>query len=259
MATQFYNASPGRYLSRKDFVSQDALFKATLGRPLINYLFDIQKQLMVWETHVTEPEMPEVADYYTEGKVYRDFKGDKSAIVGASVQFAGRFRFIAPEARFGDIDFLKEIFLIAQNLKIQCAIPERTGNYARSFYYLIGGTAYENLPVGKDFTVIGITNIATYASTMENPTWHQPFNRCWRGYVVHRAKALGYDAVFKYINGGSVPYFHKGIRPDPHSPKTTYPRWIRYAIPTIQIGPYGSLKVTGKPRARHRKNRRRMI
>lgn len=257
MATSTGNAAPGRFLSARQFATGDALFKGIFGKSAIDILYDGHKKWMVWETQDSEPELPKTMDYYTEGRLDRDFSGNKSTLVDSTVRFAGRFRFVAREARFADIDFLKEIKLISNMLKSASNSFQRRGIYGKSFGYIIGGVVYKDLPPrDADFTVIGVTNVSTYASTLENPTWHRPFNIVWP-FAKARAAAMGYDIVFKYISGGSIPYYHKGIRPDPNR-KQSYPRWIKYAIPTIQIAPYGSIKVTGKPRARHGKNRRRM-
>lgn len=252
-----FNAAPGRYLTRMQFATGDALLRGIFGKPVIKMMHEAQLEWMTYEVDTTEPEMPTPMDYSVEGTTSRDYKGDKSELVKRTVPFAGRFRFTSKEGRYADVDFIKEIELIMADLRGRCAIPAKTGAYGQSFRYIVGDKSYPTVPRGLDFTVIGVTNIAPYASTQENPTWHQPFRKCWSGYVVARARALGYDAVFKYIGNGSIPYLHQGIRPDPNR-KQSYERTIRYAVPTIQIGPFGSLKVTGKPRARHGKNRRRM-
>lgn len=244
-----------KYLNPVDFASGDALVRGLFGKNAKGYLLELQNKLVSWELHITSPELATPIDVFVGGYKMRDYEGPKEDLA-RRMPFATTMRLVDTAQRGADIDFRKEAELLMAELKGRFAIPAKTGHYADSFRYVIGSTAYLTIPP-INFTIIGITNIANYSSTMENPTWHRPFNKCWVGYARRRAAKMGYEARWRYLGGSSRGYMHKGIRPDPNR-KQSYPRWINYAVPVIEIGPIGSMTRTGKWRARHGRNRRRM-
>jgi hypothetical protein len=254
----------GRYIRPVDFAGGNALFKSLTGKNAKQYLLDFQRDVVAYEIKSTEldpsePELPTPMDAYIGGRQWKDYEGDKAQLVQARMPFASTIRFVDPSVRGEDIDFVKEIQLIMAELRGRYAIPVVKGFFGRNFYYVVGNQFSKIVPPADSFTIIGVTNLAQYSSTMENPTWHRPFNKCWTGYVRRRAAKMGYEARFRYLGGASWGYYHRGIRPDPNR-KQSYPRWINYAVPLIEIGPIGSMRgKVGKLRARHGRNRRRMV
>jgi hypothetical protein len=254
----------GAYLRPESFRSGDALFRALTGQNALNYLLNLQRDMVAWEIQQTEPDLPTPMDALVGGQTIKDFQGDKSELARARMPFATTLRFVAPDARGADIDFVKEARMIMIEVRGRFSIrPGKRPNdpqmpYHKAFRFMVGGSAYIQPPPNESFTIIGITNIANHASTLENPTWPQPFRKCFTQFVRRRAKAMGYEARFRYLGGSSEGYTHRGIRPDPNR-KQSYPRWINYAVPIIEIGPLGSMGgKTGIWRARHGRNRRRM-
>ena len=141
-----------------------------------------------------------------------------------------------------DVNLLRIILAIRKALYL--ASPIRTGHYRSSFRFVVGGGMFKAVPVTDDFSIIGITNIAAYASTLENPTWHRPFNRVWPR-VRKQARIEGFDARITYIGQAS-------------EETQTSEGPFTYAIPIIQIGYLNTMRgETGRRPARHRKSRRR--
>jgi len=132
------------------------------------------------------------------------------------------------------VDIRKALFL---------ASPFRTGHYRNSFRFVVGNTVSRTVPTEGSFSIIGVTNIAAYAPTLENPTWHRVFNTVWRR-VIKQARAEGFDARITYLGHAS-------------EEQSTSRGVVRYAAPVIQIGYLNTMRgQTGRRPARHRRNRR---
>ena len=132
------------------------------------------------------------------------------------------------------VDIRKALFL---------ASPFRTGHYRSSFRFVVGNTMTRTIPTEGSFSIIGVTNFAAYAPTLENPTWHRPFNRVWPR-VRKQALIEGFDARITYLGHAS-------------EDQPTSRGVVRYAAPVIQIGYLNTMRgQTGRRPARHRRNRR---
>lgn len=251
------------YIRADRFAGGDALVRAIWGAPAIKILEDEQRNYVAYELQETKPDLPEVMDAAVGMQRLKDFSGDKAQLVQRNMPIGSVAVFTDASARgeVVDIDLRLEAFLIRS--KLFAASPVFSGEYRRNFYFMIGQQVYLWVPKNADFTIIGITNLTDYASTLENPKphWARPFNKVWR-WVQARSKLLRYDARFRYLRGASFGYDHKGIAGDasPSSPNHNRwygPRTIYYTTPIIEIGPLNSMgRRTGRWPSRHRRYRR---
>jgi hypothetical protein len=238
-----------KWLSDKDFASGDAFFRGMFGKNAKTKLLEDQRELVAYE--VSETELPTPMTVKIGSAVIKDFEGDKVALVQNRMPFATVLRFEDAGYVGPDIDFRKEAMFVKAMLQAHLPRPY-TGRYAKDFRYVIGGVATIAVPTA-DFTIIGVTNIATYASTLENnPDWPRTFHKAWPK-VRSRARTLGYDARLRYLQGSSRIYNRKGMRVDPHDGSNRRGP-MQYAVPIIEIGPLNSMdNKTGLRPSRHRK------
>jgi hypothetical protein len=236
-------------LSNADFASGDALFRGLFGENAKTKLLRDQRELVAYEIEQTE--LPTPMDVKIGTLVYKDFEGDKARLAETRMPFASILRFQDPSQGDSAIDFRKEAMFVLALLRAH--LPrQHTGRYAGDFRYVVGGVATISVPT-VDFTIVGITNIATYASTLENnPDWPRTFHKAWPK-VRSRAALLGYDARLRYLQGSSRIYQRKGMRVDPHDGSNRRGP-VQYAVPIIEIGPLNSMaNQTGLRPSKHRK------
>jgi hypothetical protein len=134
------------------------------------------------------------------------------------------------------IDLTKELQWLMVHLKLRS--PVVTGNYRKSMRYVVAKSLSEILPRGSSWTVAGVTNVAVYASALENVRRLQTFRRVFTQ-VQSRAKAQGYDARMDYLAETAAPS-NKGLR---------------YPTPVIWIGQLNSMR--GRTGIQFKKRRRR--
>jgi hypothetical protein len=278
-----------KILTPRDFASAQAFQSALFGHPkgAFGVLHEAQQDLLEGDVAaaVRDPALvsPET------------FRGQKGTVIQAGIPrsqaaafvrgmpFSTVLRLWEPgEAKGAVQDILPTAIKVMAMLKLLA--PPSTGRrknhtfrYRDGFRYVIGDVPYRIVPAGLDYTLIGITNVVPYASTLENPTWQRPFARVWAR-VQRMASAENFDAKFTYLAGSSLPQFRKAYFEslgDP--PGSSYPRGsvtpygvylrasdygqrrlIRYTVPIIWLGPLNSMKGrTGRIAARHRNRRRK--
>jgi len=242
--------SRSKWLSDQDFASADALFRSFFGENAKARLLRDQRQLVAYEIEQTE--LPTPMNVKIGSTVLEDFEGDKARLAENDMPFASVLRFEDKSQGDANIDFRKEAMFVMAML--QAHLPrQHTGRYASDFRYVVGGTATISVP-SEDFTLIGVTNIATYASTLENnPDWPRTFHKAWSK-VRSRARLVGYDARLRYLQGSSRIYQRKGARIDPHDGSNRRGP-VQYAVPIIEIGPLNSMdNKTGLRPSKHRKS-----
>jgi hypothetical protein len=270
-----------RILSDKDFKSAQALEVSLFDdqRGAYGYLENKQREITVEEIKSLELEpvdLPEKATVAIGTQISNNVPRRQWASKVSRVKLGQPV--LIRDLEQADVPNKEEVLKVAREVFLELklaappggAVKNHPWRYRELFRFLVGGTAYESIPVSKDFTVIGITNVSPHAATLENPGWSRPFNTVWRR-LVRRARSQKFDVRFSYIRGGSVPfkrtaYFERqGFQLNDITPygvllrRSDYGRqaFIRYATPVIWIGPFGSMR--GKtgifPTPRHRRNR----
>lgn len=240
--------------------------KALFGMDAKSYLTQDQRQLIAEDLDRNRTRLPERMNAALGTMRFRDQparSGDLGSLVMRSQPFDGRSVFW--DTARGDKGPQEDIWPVAvrlmNDLKAASSPVVESGEYRRSFGFVVGDRVTVNPPLrGSDYTVIGVTNVVSYSSTLENPTWPQPFRKVWRR-IWALSKIEGFDARFRFIRGGSdaltVLRPHEW-RDQYGKPTGVGPRVIRYAIPLIEVGPLGSMgSDLGVKSRRHRPFRRR--
>lgn len=276
-----------RILSDADFANALALEKTFFDSPSGAYGFmeDARQAILVDEMLALEldvmagTEVPESATVRLGTETHR--KVPRRSWAEKVTRIKLRQNLLITDDAKREAKTQEEVIAIARQLfnDLKTSSPpstqakNHTWRYRQMFRFLIGGTAYLSIPTELNFTVIGITNISPHASTLEGPTWPQPFTKMWRK-VYAKSKRDKFDARFSYIRGGSVPFRRyaywedRGYELGQTTPfgvtlikqDFNYDRFIRYASPVIWIGPYGSMggKTGIFPTPRRRRTRRRI-
>jgi len=283
-------AGPYRVLSDRDFASAQAFQNALFGdeRGAYGVLEEEQRVIMDQEIQYIEAD-PNL-------QVPEEFKGQVGTRRYASVP-RGRLRALVQDMPFATVarfweageagEGVEDIRPVAEKIMRMLrtvAPPSRSTaplpppkshpyRYRQSFRFVIGSTAYQTIPPEGTYTIIGITNVAPHAATMENPGWPQPFRKMWME-VERMSRAENFDARFSYLAGSSLPqkreayWESRGYALGQRTPfgvilgKQDYGhrRPIRYAVPVIWVGPLNSMGgKTGRMKARHRRNRRKRV
>jgi len=283
-------AGSSRILKEHEFRSaeafQRALFNDDRGNPetAFQFLLREQREILSEEVETAMPGLPDKMDGQVGTQVLKDVpKARISKIIKSRMPFSTVARLF--ERGAGSIANKEDVLNFANRvlLMLKAASPSSRNSqygtrdhihYREGFRFLIGETAYApgSVSVNMDFTVIGVTNVAPHAATMENPSWYRPFHRLWQR-VSREATAKNLDSRFNYIRGGSLPMFreayweNRGYKVGDTTPFKTYMqrsdyghrRWIRYAVPVIWIGPLNSMGgKTGRIKSRPRRHRKRM-
>ena len=158
-------------------------------------------------------------------------------------------RTIATAGAFVQVDVAPLARKIMRMLK--AAAPVRTGHYRASFRYYIGGKFYSSIPTDpKAYTIIGVANIASYASTLDAP-------RRWAPRPFFKVFRMLRGAEFKDVEVRHGPYLSqkseeietKGQRGDKYSGRSAY------NAPVIWIGPRGAMADLKHTFRRRRGNR----
>jgi len=277
-----------RVLNERDFKSakafQNALFDDERGA--YGVLEKEQRVIMTQEIkeiqQIGRYEEPDAYDGQVNSQQLKNIPKRRIAKYASSSKLGKVFRFYDPT---GGVAAVEDIRPIAERIMLMLKTitpPSRASSisgltpknhpyrYRENFRFVIGAVAYNTIPLGADYTVIGITNVAPHASTLENPGWPRPFMKIWRA-VERMSKSENFDARFSYLSGSSFPQYRqaywedRGYNLGDRTPfgvilgKQDYGhrRQIRYSVPVIWVGPLNSMGRTGRMRARHRRNRRK--
>ena len=278
-----------KILTDRDFASAQAFQKALFGHPkgAFGVLEDAQQDAMVEEVQRVQRD--------SSIQKPESFRGQKGTQVTAKVPLSAAAAYVkdmpfatvlrlwdTSEAKGADQDILPTAIRMMALLKLMAgpssnARKNHTHRYRDGFRYVIGDVPYKFVPAGLDYTVIGITNVAPHAPTLENPGWPRPFTKGWQK-IQRLATKENFDAKFTYLSGSSIPQFRKayfeslGDPPGSAFPiRSTTPygvylrasdyghrRLIRYTVPVIWLGPLNSMRGrTGRIQAKHRSRRRK--
>ena len=232
------NAGDARRLTQQIFIADKPTIDAQLRADLRK---DLKRVTARDKVYGNLPRAP--LDALVGRSRLRDYKSDPVLLV-ASTRL-GDTTVLTPAGALQDIDLVAEAQWVYNTLRL--ASPVRSGRYRSSFRYTVGGKLLRSPPRGATFSVIGVTNIAPYASVLENPTWPRPFREAWK-LVLKRSKQVPFDCRLTYLVGVSE-----------QRPRTGGGREKPYASPVLEIGYYNSMRRTGTGilPARRKRNRRR--
>jgi len=271
-----------RLLSERDFASAQAFQKALLDETAFQFLLRNQRQVMAVDLTENRNRLPEEMDVQLGQTVLRQVPRSLLAtMTKRHMPFGSRAIYTAgrlDQARQAEVRYVAE--QIMRLLEVRSP-PSASGmddknhpfRYRQMFRYLVGGSATMTAPpVGGDWTVIGITNVAPHAATLENPGWPRPFNRAWPRIRAMAAKER-LDVQFRYLYGSKEQfrqdYFNETRSAawvvGKHNPWGVYlrasdygqRRFVRYSVPVIWIGPLNSLRGPERISHKHRSHRRR--
>lgn len=219
-----------KIVKRADLTDSKKLLVAGTGyKDRYAMLADDLKSDIVAMSRLDEPRLPKSVDGQVNGTVFRDYKGSKTALLAQTR--LGKTSVLTPRGGFVEVDLRLEVRKLYAQLIANS--PILSGEYRRSFKYVVDGDVVATLPPAGELYRVGVINTADYASTLENPSWPRPFNLTWRKF-------------FKEVKG----------RMDARMYYFT-PEGGRYAAPIIEIGYLNSMRRTGIQPARHRRNRRK--
>jgi hypothetical protein len=163
--------------------------------------------------------IPEVVDGRVGMQNVNDYRGSKRALL-ARMPWAS-VAVLTPVGGFQRTDLTGELRWIMQALIAAASPFGRSGRYRSSFRYVVGGAPQRGIPRGDKWTLAGVTNIAPYASALENMRERKIFRRVFTK-VRSRARAKNYDARMFYLIGVS--------------------EGRKYPAPYIQIGQLNSMR-----------------
>ena len=274
--------SQQRILNERDFASAQAFQRALFdGQTAFQLLLNEQREILETEVAGVMGRLPDEMDGQLGTQMLKKVPRLRiPRLIRDRMPFSTVARFYAPGA--GSETSKADVLAAARSVLgiITQTLPPPSGEvknhryrYRDGFRFLIGETAYQPgaVSVAQDFTVLGITNVAPHAATMENPTWARPFTKAWPG-IQRYAKANNLDVQFRYIRGGSLPlqrsayWESRGFEARSVTPYGVYlqpsdygyRRLVRYSVPVIWIGPLNSMGGrTGRIKSRHRSHRRR--
>jgi len=144
-------------------------------------------------------QIPEIVDGRVGLNNIKDYEGSKARLLEkmpwASVAV------LTPAGQFARPDLTEELRWLYQALVTASSPFASTGNYRASFRYVVGRTVSRGLPKGDEgqWTVAGVTNIAAYASALENMRSRNVFRRTFSK-VQTRARSKNYDVRMDYLN-----------------------------------------------------------
>jgi hypothetical protein len=169
------------------------------------------------------PNMPRKMNYVIGTRKEKDSTKNKNRLVRKYMPFGGRALFTSDDVDASLLPAIKDIYA-----RLKAKAPTRKGLYSNAFRYTIAGKGAHRTLNSRDIEnasipVIGVTNIAVYASVLENPGWHRTFQkvflaatRKWKGLDIRwqyiHAKDIGKQASY---TGVQCEYFHPTIEVAP--------------------------------------------
>lgn len=140
-----------------------------------------------------EARLTDTVDAIAGSKRYQRYSGPKPRL--ANDMGLDEKILIVPVGAFGSLD----LAAIARSLLgvLVAATPVLSGHLRGSYRFTIGDQVLDSLPADARFSIVGVINIAAYASVNENPGWTQPYRRAWT-WIARKAREDGFDARFRY-------------------------------------------------------------
>jgi hypothetical protein len=143
--------------------------------------------------------IPEVVDGRVGLRNVNSYRGSKRALL-AQMPWAS-VAVLTPVGGFARVDLTGELRWLMQTLIAASSPFTRTGKYRSSFRYVVGRTVQRGLPRGDQgqWTIAGVTNIAAYASALENMRARNIFRRTFTK-IQSRARNKNYDVRMDYMS-----------------------------------------------------------
>jgi len=172
----------------------DPKFKSTLAFMDADRLEAVERQSKVDQRYKL---IPTPADVKVGTSFRSDYKGDPLSLL-KKTPWAGITIFERAGAG-AQVDLREELRIIYRMLLAAASPFQRSGKYAQSFRFQVGGNLSRSVPF-TDFNIAGITNVAAYASSLEGSRTRNIFRRVFTK-VQARARKLGYDARYTFLLG----------------------------------------------------------
>jgi hypothetical protein len=192
-------------------------FKSVLGLMDHDRREDLARVTAMDERYKNIPET-------VEGRVgttnVRNYSGSKAKLLKDKSTWAS-VSVLTPVGGFQRADLTGELRWVMQTLLAAASPFASSGRYRSSFRYVVGGVPQRGIPRGDKWTLAGVTNVAAYASALENMREHKVFRRTFTK-VQARARLKNYDARMFYLTGVS--------------------EGRKYPSPMIQIGQLNSMR-----------------
>jgi len=191
-----------RVLTAADYRSGEALARAMFDMSLTARLLMDQRAILGDDLQNTEPRLPLVMDARVGTSFVKGYRGRKHTKLRREMTFGGQAVFDAQSSGAALVPIIRDVFA-----RLRAQAPVLTGAYRAGFRYLVnGGGASSGIVVptgGFSYnTILGVTNIVDYASTMERFRWHRPFRKVYA--AIARIYGGKVDTRFRYAKGRDI-------------------------------------------------------
>ena len=167
--------------------------------------------------------IPKVVDGRVGLRNVKGYKGSKRKLL-REMPWAS-IAVLTPVGGFARADLTGELRWLMQALIAASSPFASSGHYRSSFRYVVGASAQRGIPRGNQWTIAGVTNVAAYASALENMRSKQVFRRVFSK-LQTRSRKKNYDVRLTYLLN-TTEISGKGIS---------------YPAPVIQIGQLNSMR-----------------